>query len=163
MNPCPCGYYGDPFHQCNCPPGLVSRYQKRISGPFLDRVDIFVEVPHIDYEKLSDDRLGEKSEKVQARVTAARTRQQKRFADTKLSCNAEMTPVEVREFCQMEEAAHSLLKAAMTQLHLSARAFHRIQKLARTIADLENSNINSDIIKASHIAEAIQYRPRRMV
>jgi magnesium chelatase family protein len=122
-------------------------------------VDIFVEVPHIDYEKLADDRLGEKSEKVQARVTAARSRQQKRFAGSKIACNAEMTPVEVREFCRMEEAAQSLLKAAMTQLHLSARAFHRIQKLALTIADLENS----DIIKANHIAEAIQYRPRRMV
>ncbi|MBA7469140.1 Competence protein ComM [subsurface metagenome] len=159
MNPCPCGYYGDPFRQCACPPGLVSRYQQRISGPFLDRVDIFVEVPHIDYEKLSDDRLGEQSEKVQARVAAARAWQNKRLAGTRLSCNAEMTPVEVREFCQAEEAARSLLKAAMTQLHLSARAFHRIQKLARTIADLENS----DIIMASHIAEAIQYRPRRMV
>jgi len=159
MNPCPCGYYGDPFRQCTCPPGLVSRYQKRISGPFLDRVDIFVEVPHIEYEKLSDDRLGEQSEKVQARVTAARQRQLERFNGTKLTCNTEMTPTEVRDFCQAEEDAHSLLKAAMKQLHLSARAFHRILKLARTIADLDNS----DIIKATQIAEAIQYRPRRMV
>jgi magnesium chelatase family protein len=159
MNPCPCGYYGDPFHQCTCPPGLVSRYQKHISGPFLDRVDIFVEVPHIEYEKLSDDRLGELSEKVRARVTAARRRQLERFNGTKLTCNAEMSPTEVREFCQAEEAAQSLLKAAMKQLHLSARAFHRILKLARTIADLENSAI----IKANHIAEAVQYRPRRMV
>ncbi len=159
MNPCPCGFYGDPFRQCTCPSGLVSRYQQRISGPFLDRVDIFIEVPHIDYEKLSDDRLGEKSGKVRARVTAARARQQKRFAGARLACNAEMMPAEVREFCRMEEASQSLLKAAMTQLHLSARAFHRIQKLALTIADLENS----DIIKANHIAEAIQYRPRRIV
>jgi len=159
MNPCPCGYYGDPFRQCTCPPGLVSRYQKRISGPFIDRVDIFVEVPHIDYEKLTDDRLGEKSEKVQARVRAARARQQKRFAKTRLTCNNEMTPTEVREFCKVEEEAQSLLKAAMKQLYLSARAFHRILKLARTIADLENG----DIIKANHLAEAIQYRPRRMV
>ncbi len=159
MNPCPCGYYGDPFRQCTCPPSLVSRYQKRISGPFLDRVDIFVEVPHIDYEKLADDRLGEKSEKVQARVKAARSRQQKRFAGTRLTANAEMTPTEVRESCQAEEQAQSLLKAAMKQLYLSARAFHRILKLARTIADLENA----DIIKAHHLAEAIQYRPRQMV
>ena len=159
MNPCPCGYYGDPFRQCTCPASLVSRYQKRISGPFIDRVDIFVEVPHIDYEKLADDRLGEKSEVVQARVTAARSRQQKRFEGTGLTCNAEMTPAEVREFCQAEEQAQSLLKAAMKQLYLSARAFHRILKLARTIADLENA----DIIKAHHLAEAIQYRPRRMV
>ncbi len=159
MNPCPCGYYGDPFRQCTCPPSLVSRYQRRISGPFIDRVDIFVEVPHIDYEKLADDRLGEKSDKVQARVKAARSLQRKRFNGTKLTCNAEMTPTEVREFCQAEESAQSLLKAAMKQLYLSARAFHRILKLARTIADLENT----DIIKAHHIAEAIQYRPRRMV
>ena len=158
MNPCPCGYYGDPFRRCTCPPSLVSRYQKRISGPFIDRVDIFVEVPHIDYEKLTDDRLGEQSDKVQARVKAARSRQLKRFEGTKLTCNAEMTPTEVREFCQVEEAAQSLLKAAMKQLYLSARAFHRILKLARTIADLEES----DIIKAQHVAEAIQYRPRRV-
>jgi len=156
MNPCPCGYYGDPFKQCTCPPSLVSRYQKRISGPFIDRVDIFVEVPHIDYEKLADDRLGEKSDKVQARVEAARLLQRKRFQGTKLTCNAEMTPTEVREFCRAEESAQSLLKMAMKQLYLSARAFHRILKLARTIADLENG----DIIKAHHLAEAIQYRPR---
>jgi len=156
MNPCPCGYYGDPFRQCTCPPSLVSRYKKRISGPFIDRVDIFVEVPHIEYEKLADDRLGERSDKVQARVEAARCLQQKRFQGTKLACNAEMTPTEVREFCQVEESAQSLLKMAMKQLHLSARAFHRILKLARTIADLENG----DIIKAHHLAEAIQYRPR---
>ena len=159
MNPCPCGYYGDPFRQCTCPPSLVSRYQKRISGPFLDRVDIFVEVPHIDYEKLADDRLGELSEKVQTRVEASRTTQRQRFQETKLACNAEMTPTEVREFCQVEESAQSLLKAAMKQLYLSARAFHRILKIARTIADLENA----DIIKAHHLAEAIQYRPRSLV
>jgi len=159
MNPCPCGYYGDPFRQCTCPPSLVSRYQKRISGPFIDRVDIFVEVPHIDYEKLADDRLGEQSEKAQVRVEAARSLQHRRLQGTKLTCNAEMTPTEVREFCQAEESAQSLLKAAMKQLYLSARAFHRILKLARTIADLENS----DIIKAHHLAEAIQYRPKRTV
>ncbi len=159
MNPCPCGYYGDPHRQCTCPPGLVSRYQRRISGPFIDRVDIFVEVPHIDYEKLADDRLGEKSDKAQARVKAARSIQRERFDGTKLTCNTEMMPTEVREFCRVEESAQSLLKAAMKQLYLSARAFHRILKLARTIADLENT----DIIKAHHLAEAIQYRPRTMV
>jgi len=159
MNLCPCGYFVFPFRQCTCPTSLVSRYQKRISGPFIDRVDIFVEVPHIDYEKLADDRLGEKSETVQVRVKAARSRQQKRFEGTRLICNTEMTPAEVREFCQAEEQAQSLLKAAMKQLYLSARAFHRILKLARTIADLEDA----DIIKAHHLAEAIQYRPRRMV
>jgi magnesium chelatase family protein len=159
MNPCPCGYYGDPFKQCTCSPSLVSRYQKRMSGPFIDRVDIFVEVPHIDYEKLADDRLGEESEKVQARVKAARSIQRQRFKGTSLACNAEMTPTEVREYCKTEESAQSLLKAAMKQLYLSARAFHRILKIGRTLADLENT----DIIKANHIAEAIQYRPRSLV
>jgi magnesium chelatase family protein len=159
MNPCPCGYYGDPFKQCTCAPGTVSRYQKRISGPFLDRVDIFVEVPRIDYEKLADDRLGEKSEKVQARVTASRKRQQERFKGTKLNSNADMTAADVREYCRVEESAQSLLKAAMKQLNLSARAFHRILKLARTIADHEDA----DIIKAPHLAEAIQYRPRSLM
>ena len=157
MNPCPCGYYGDPFRRCTCPSSLVSRYQRRISGPFIDRVDIFIEVPHIDYEKLTDDRLGEPSAQVQTRVKDARTRQLERFTGTRLACNAEMTPAEVRESCQVEEAAQSLLKAAMKQLYLSARAFHRILKLARTIADLESS----EIIKAHHVAEATQYRPRR--
>jgi magnesium chelatase family protein len=159
MNPCPCGYYGDPFKQCTCSHGLVARYQKRVGGPFIDRVDIFVEVPHIDYEKLADDRLGEESGKVQARIEAARQIQRERFNGTRLSCHAEMTPTEVREFCQVEAAAQSLLKAAMKQLYLSARAFHRILKIGRTLADLENTVI----IKAHHLAEAIQYRPRRMV
>ena len=159
MNPCPCGYYGDPFRRCTCPTGLVSRYQWRISGPFIDRVDIFIEVPHIDYEKLADNRLGEKSDRVQERVNAARLIQRQRFQGTKLSCNANMMPTEVRELCQAEESAQSLLKAAMKQLYLSARAFHRILKLARTIADLENAGI----IKAHHLAEAVQYRPRQTV
>jgi magnesium chelatase family protein len=159
MNPCPCGYYGDPYRPCTCNQGLVSRYQKRISGPFLDRIDIFIEVPHINYEKLSDDRLGEKSENVQKRVSDARKLQRQRFEGSSLAANSEMTPVEVRNFCQTDESAQSLLKAAMKQMNLSARAFHRILKLARTIADLEKS----DIIKSNHIAEAIQYRPRRTV
>jgi magnesium chelatase family protein len=156
MNPCPCGYYGDPFKQCTCTPSMVARYQHRISGPFLDRVDIFIEVPHIDYEKLADNRLGEKSEAVQIRVVAARTIQTIRLTGTRLTSNAEFTASEVRQFCQVEEAAQSLLKAAMKQLYLSARAFHRVLKLARTIADLDNS----DIIRTHHVAEAIQYRPR---
>jgi magnesium chelatase family protein len=120
-------------------------------------VDIFVEVPHIDYEKLTDDRLGEPSEKVRDRVTAARARQLQRFKESRLTSNAEMTPAEIREFCHVEDSAQSLLQAAMKQLYLSARAFHRILKLALTIADLESS----DVIKAHHVAEAVQYRPRR--
>jgi len=156
MNPCPCGYYGDPVKQCTCSPVVVSRYQKRISGPLLDRIDIFVEVPRIDCEKLADDRLGESSEVVRQRVEQARSIQRKRFNGTKLASNADMTPLEVREFCQVEPSAQSLLQAAMRQLCLSARAFHRILKLARTIADLADA----ETISASYLAEAIQYRPR---
>jgi magnesium chelatase family protein len=159
QNPCPCGYFGDPYHPCTCPPGLVTRYQRRISGPFIDRVDIFVEVPHIEYEKLADTRQGEKSEKVRARVEAARELQRQRFAGNKTKCNSEMTPADVRDFCQLGESAQSLLKTAMKQLYLSARAFHRILKLSRTIADLENS----PSIKANHLAEAVQYRPRTQI
>jgi magnesium chelatase family protein len=159
MNPCPCGYFGDPYHACTCPPALVSRYQRRISGPFIDRVDIFVEVPHIEYEKLADNRLSEKSAQIRRRVETARAIQRQRFQGTRLACNAEMMPAEVREYCRLEESSQSLLKTAMKQLYLSARAFHRILKLSRTIADLEGV----PAIKPNHLAEAIQYRPRSQV
>ena len=134
----------------------IARYQKRISGPLLDRIDIHVEVPRVDYEKLADKRNVENSQTVRARVQAARERQLQRFSGTKLNCNAEMGPSEVRECCQTDASGEKLLKAAMQQLHLSARAFHRVLKLARTIADLAGS----EMIAANHVAEAIQYRPR---
>jgi magnesium chelatase family protein len=156
MNPCPCGYYGDPVKECKCSSSEISRYQKRISGPLLDRIDIFIEVPRVEYEKLTDDTLGESSERVRARVEAARQIQQRRFEETKLMCNTEMTPIEVKEFCRVDPPAQSLLRTAMKQLHLTARAFHRVLKLARTIADLDGA----DIIKANHLAEALQYRQR---
>ena len=156
LHACPCGYYGDPVKECRCSASEISRYQKRISGPLLDRIDIFIEVPRVDYEKLTDDTLGESSEKVRARIEAARRIQQKRFQQTKLTCNTEMTPMEVKEFCQVESPAQSLLRTAMKQLHLTARAFHRVLKLARTIADLDRA----DIIKTNHLAEALQYRQR---
>ena len=159
MNPCPCGYYGDPFKECKCSPGEISRYHKRISGPLLDRIDIFVDVPHIGYEKLTEDKPGEGAEKVRARVKGAHEIQLERFRGTKLRCNADMMPKEVKEFCTVEPAAQSLLRAAMKQLHLTGRAFHRILKLSRTIADLEHS----DIIKTHHMAEALQYRHKEMI
>ncbi len=159
MNPCPCGYYGDPFKECKCSPGEISRYHKKISGPLLDRIDIFIDVPHINYEKLTEDKPAETSKKVRDRVKAAHEIQLRRFQGTKLSCNADMTPKEVKEFCIVESASQSLLRAAMKQLHLTARSFHRILKLSRTIADLENS----DIIKAYHVAEALQYRHKEFI
>jgi magnesium chelatase family protein len=156
MNPCPCGFYSDPTRDCTCSASNIARYQKRISGPLLDRIDIHIEVPRVDYEKLADKRQIENSAMIQARVQAARDRQLQRLKDAKLTCNAEMGPAEVRDFCTTDAAAEKLLKSAMQQLHLSARAFHRVLKLARTIADLANS----EMIAANHIAEAIQYRPR---
>jgi magnesium chelatase family protein len=158
MNPCPCGYYGDPVKECKCSSGEISRYQKRISGPLLDRIDIFIEVPRVDYEKLTDDTPGESSERAGARVEVARQIQQRRFEGTRLTCNTEMTPIEVKEFCHVDPPSQSLLRTAMKQLHLTARAFHRILKLARTIADLDGA----DIIKANHLAEALQYRQRSL-
>ncbi|HLI05661.1 MAG TPA: YifB family Mg chelatase-like AAA ATPase [Ktedonobacteraceae bacterium] len=156
QNPCPCGYFGDPVKECTCSAMAIARYQKRISGPLLDRIDIHVEVPRVDYEKLADKRQAETSAAIRLRVQAARERQLERFKGTKLTCNTEMGPNEVREFCQTDPSGEKLLKAATQQLHLSARAYHRVLKLARTIADLAGS----DMIMANHIAEAIQYRPR---
>ncbi|HEV2659672.1 MAG TPA: YifB family Mg chelatase-like AAA ATPase, partial [Ktedonobacteraceae bacterium] len=156
MNPCPCGFFNDPVRECTCSATAIARYQKRISGPLLDRIDIHVEVPRIDYEKLADKRQVENSATVRARVQAARDRQLQRFSGTSLTCNSEMGPAEVHTFCEVNDAAQKLLKSAMQQLHLSARAFHRVLKLSRTIADLAES----DTIEANHIAEAIQYRPR---
>src|SRR5947207_1883686 len=156
MNPCPCGYYGDPVKECSCSASAIARYQKRISGPLLDRIDIHVEVPRVDYEKLADKRQAETSAVVRTRVQAARTRQLQRVTATKFTCNAKMEPAQVQTFCNVEPSAEKLLKAAMQQLHLSARAFHRVLKLARTIADLAGS----DLIAANHVAEAIVSRPR---
>jgi magnesium chelatase family protein len=158
QNPCPCGYAGDALRECTCSQTTISRYQRRISGPLLDRIDIFVDVPRVEYEKLTDLRTGEPSAAVQGRVEAARCRQAERFAGSRPTCNAEMSPTEVRTHCQavLDEDARALLRLAMSQLSLSARAFHRTLKLARTIADLAAS----EAIAATHLAEAIQYRRR---
>ncbi len=158
MNPCPCGYYGDPLRECTCSAVMIARYRQRISGPLLDRLDIHVEVPRVEYEKLSDARKGEPSAVVRARVQEARERQRERFRGLRLLTNGEMGPAEVHRFCEVDEAGHALLRAAMRQLNLSARGYHRVLKVARTIADLAGS----ERIQVAHLAEAIQYRPRAL-
>ena len=156
MNPCPCGYYGDPKRTCTCAPSMVSRYQKRVSGPLLDRIDMFVEVPRVKYEKLVEGPTTEGSQTVRQRVEAARRAQGRRVDGPETICNADMGPQEVRHHCVLEDSAKGLLQSAMNQLNLSARGFHRVLKLARTIADLAGS----DGIGVVHLPEALQYRPR---
>ena len=155
MNPCPCGYYGDPLKQCSCSDSQVSRYGKRLSGPLLDRIDIFVDVPSVDYEKLTSPPGADKSVNVRARTERAREIQRARFSGTSLLTNSEMGPNEVHRFCQLGQQASGMMGSAMRQMNLSARVYHRILKLARTIADLSNS----DAIEVEHLAEALQYRP----
>jgi magnesium chelatase family protein len=160
MNPCPCGYYGDPVKACTCSSAMVTKYQKRISGPLLDRIDIHIEVPRVEYDKLSQDRLGEPSANVQSRVETARQRQRQRFGrQDGIASNADMRPAEVRQHCKLDDAGNTLMRTAMRQLQLSARAYHRILKLARTIADLAGA----ESITPVHLAEALQYRPRALM
>jgi magnesium chelatase family protein len=155
MNPCPCGYFGDPSRECSCSPSAVARYKKRISGPLLDRIDLFVEVPRVEYEKLVAPRSAETSVEIRARTEMAREIQRRRFEGSGMVTNAEMGPVQVWGWCVVEDSAKGLLQAAMKQMHLSARGFHRILKLARTISDLAGV----DTIGVAQLAEALQYRP----
>jgi magnesium chelatase family protein len=153
---CPCGYLGHPTRECVCSSSQITRYQKRISGPLLDRIDIHLEVPQIDYEKLRDERSGEPSAAIRARVEAARARQLARFEGTRMLANADMSAREVQQQCRLDEAGEALMRAAMHRLQLSARSYHRVLKLSRTIADLAGS----ERIESLHLAEALQYRPK---
>lgn len=155
MNPCPCGYFTDPNHECTCNTPMIQKYMSRISGPLLDRIDIHIEVPAVKFSDLSSKAAGEKSIDVRRRVVAAREIQQKRFQEIKhVFKNADMTSKEIKIFCRLDKASEDLLKMAMNRLGLSARAYDRILKVGRTIADLENS----ESIITNHISEAIQYR-----
>ena len=156
QNPCPCGYFGDPTHECSCSNAMITRYQKRLSGPLMDRIDLHVEVPRVEYEKLTSLQKGESSSDIRARVNVARKMQQNRFEQSTLFCNSEMGPSEVNDVCVLDETSSRLMKSAMAQMNLSARAYHRVLKVGRTIADLEKS----EKIQTAHLAEALQYRPR---
>ena len=155
MNPCPCGYATDPGHDCSCTPQQIQKYLSRISGPLLDRIDIHIEVPTVKYSELSSNADGEDSETIRARVEQARQIQLKRFRDMPtIFCNARMESKDIRNYCQIDSQGQELLKIAITKLGLSARAYDRILKVARTIADLEKS----EKILPQFISEAIQYR-----
>lgn len=158
MNPCPCGHLGDPTHACRCSAQTVQRYQKKISGPLLDRIDIHLDVPRVDYDKLTALRDGESSATVRARIEAARAVQARRFGADAAVTNADMGPRQLNEFAPLDDPSERLLRSAVRQLGLSARGYHRVLKLARTIADLAGE---ADIA-ASHVAEALQYRPRQV-
>ena len=156
MNPCPCGYYGDPVKACTCSSAATTRYQKRLSGPILDRIDIQVSVPRVEFDKLTSDRLGEPSRTVRERVERARQIQRQRLGNSPNSTNGDMIPREIRDYCQLDQESQNLIRSALQQLGLSARAYHRVLKLSRTIADLAGE----ENISTTHLAEALQYQPR---
>lgn len=155
QNPCPCGFLGDRKRTCSCMPGQIAKYKRRISGPFLDRIDIYLEVPAVEVDKLSADLVVESSLEIRKRVTVARKIQQRRFKG-KILANSEMSNSDIKEYCTLTQEGLNLLKMAISSLNLSARGYHRVLKLARTIADLTPS----DSIQAEHIAESLQYRSR---
>jgi len=156
MNPCPCGHATNPEKQCICSPALISRYRRRISGPLMDRIDLHIDVPMIKYDKLATEKVGEESANVRARVQAARQRQAERFQEESINTNSAMNLPQMKKYCQLDSAGQEILKTAVNNLRLSARSYHRVLKLSRTIADLAAS----DQIQAQHLAEALQYRPR---
>jgi len=156
MNPCPCGNATDQEKTCTCMPNQISRYRQKLSGPIMDRIDLHIEVPRLKFEKLSSEKLGEKSKKIRKRIVDTRKVQKERFRHFDIFTNSEMSSKNMREFCEIGEEEKKLLKTAIAQMNLSPRGYHRLLKVARTIADLSGS----EKIKTEHLAEAIQYRFR---
>lgn len=154
MNPCPCGYYGHPTKKCTCPQGAPAKYLAKVSGPLLDRLDIHIEVPQVDFKKLSDDEKGESSAEIKKRVDKARKIQQKRFEGTNIKCNAKMSASMTRKYCKIGEKEKAFLEKSFEKLGLSARAYDKILRVARTIADLDGC----ENIELAHLTEAVQYR-----
>jgi len=156
QNPCPCGNAEDPDHSCTCTPAQILRYKRRISGPILDRIDLIVSVPRMDYETLAAKQPGEASSDVRKRVEHARSTQKGRFGKSSVHTNAEMAPKDVERFCVIDQKSEGLLSSAVNQYRLSPRGYHRVLKISRTIADLSGS----DMITKDHVAEALRYRPQ---
>lgn len=154
MNPCPCGYFGHPTKECTCSSNQVHKYLSRVSGPLLDRLDLHIDVPPVDFDDLSSKQVSEASIEIKKRVNSARKIQKQRFNGLNINSNSQIPPSKLQEFCQMTDSARNLLKLAFEKMGLSARAYDRILKVARSIADLENT----EVINNSHIAEAVQYR-----
>jgi magnesium chelatase family protein len=160
QNPCPCGYFGDPIKPCTCTPTMITRYQSKLSGPLIDRIDIHIEVPRVEYDKLMSMERGESSATIRARVERARVRQAERFAGLNgLFANSDMGVGEIDKFCTLSKEARQLIDLSVRRMQLSARAYHRVLKLSRTIADLADS----ERIEVQHAAEAIQYRPKQQI
>ncbi|MBI5934817.1 MAG: ATP-binding protein [Chloroflexi bacterium] len=160
FTPVSCGNFGNTQKNCTCAPAVLTKYQKRISGPILDRNDIHIEFPSLDYEMLSSDRLGESSAEIRQRVENARQVQRERFVESSsIACNADMRIAGIRKSYKLDKTSQSPMRSAMNQINLSARAYHRLLKLARMIADLAESNS----IQKVHIAETLQYRPKIML
>lgn len=154
MNPCPCGYYGSTEKECTCTPEAIKKYMGKISGPLLDRIDMQIEVAPVKYQKLEQKQIAETSEEIKQRVDKARNIQLKRYEGQKIYSNSELTPKLIETYCELDKSSQKIMKEAFQKLNFSARAYHRILKVARTIADLEEK----EKIEVAHIAEAIQYR-----
>jgi magnesium chelatase family protein len=157
-NPCPCGYFGDAKRPCTCLPGMITRYQKRISGPILDRIDIHIDVPSVETQKLINENKESKetSKIIQKRVQIAREFQLKRFKNTNIKSNSEMSTRDVKKYCEIDEASRIILTSALATMNLTARSYFKVIKIARTIADLAGMSK----ISSTHVAEALQYRPK---